>query len=163
MRSIWAQKCNPYSAMTLCRCKPPRIVPAQAKIPAFWSWANPSSRPEWERAVNVDMMMNMEIMLWAAENGGNGNWSDAVEGWEGTQMLLRSLASVFFSFVVWVREKCINSEMLCRVQYSESGNGCCLIFGWHTRHVYKYTVYHTEVWNVYYSEDYGAVRQAFVL
>eukprot|EP00752_Nemacystus_decipiens_P012850 g11377.t1 len=38
-------------------------------IPAFWSWANPSRRPDWERAVNIDMIMNMEIVLWANENG----------------------------------------------------------------------------------------------
>ncbi|CAM9325685.1 unnamed protein product [Ascophyllum nodosum] len=40
-----------------------------ADIPAFWSWTNLSNRPEWERAVNIDMMMNMEILLWANENG----------------------------------------------------------------------------------------------
>eukprot|EP00752_Nemacystus_decipiens_P001630 g1585.t2 len=47
-------------------------------IPAFWSWENPSRRPEWERAVNIDMIMNMEIMLWAAENGGDADYRDAV-------------------------------------------------------------------------------------
>ncbi|CAN0163453.1 unnamed protein product [Ectocarpus fasciculatus] len=46
-------------------------------IPAFWSWANPSKEPQWERAVNVDMIMNTEIVLWAAVNGGNANYSDA--------------------------------------------------------------------------------------
>lgn len=51
----------------------------QSNIPAFWSWANPSSEPQWERAVNVDMIMNMEIMLWAAVNGGDAEYSDAVE------------------------------------------------------------------------------------
>ncbi|CAM9507739.1 unnamed protein product [Ectocarpus fasciculatus] len=50
-----------------------------SNIPAFWSWANPSSEPQWERAVNVDMIMNMEIMLWAAVNGGSAEYSDAVE------------------------------------------------------------------------------------
>ncbi|CAN0068653.1 unnamed protein product, partial [Hapterophycus canaliculatus] len=46
-------------------------------IPAFWSWANPSDRPEWDRAVNVDMIMNMEIMLWSGANGGE-NYDDNV-------------------------------------------------------------------------------------
>ncbi|CAM9878385.1 unnamed protein product [Ectocarpus sp. 12 AP-2014] len=50
-----------------------------SNIPAFWSWANPTSEPQWERAVNVDMIMNMEIMLWAAVNGGDAEYSDAVE------------------------------------------------------------------------------------
>lgn len=49
----------------------------QANIPAFWSWANPNDRPEWDRAVNVDMIMNMEIMLWSGANGG-GNYDDNV-------------------------------------------------------------------------------------
>ncbi|CAN0369326.1 unnamed protein product [Ectocarpus sp. 6 AP-2014] len=48
-------------------------------IPAFWSWANPTKEPQWERAVNVDMIMNMEIMLWAAVNGGDAEYSDAAE------------------------------------------------------------------------------------
>ncbi|CAM9689075.1 unnamed protein product, partial [Pylaiella littoralis] len=48
-------------------------------IPAYWSWENPSQRPEWERAVNVDMIMNMEIMLWAHVNGGDDHDED-VEG-----------------------------------------------------------------------------------
>ncbi|CAM9827827.1 unnamed protein product [Ectocarpus sp. 4 AP-2014] len=39
-------------------------------IPAYWSWENPSRRPDWDRAVNVDMMMNLEILLWAGLNGG---------------------------------------------------------------------------------------------
>ena len=52
----------------------------QENIPAYWSWANPSRRPDWDRAVNVDMMMNMEIMLWSAENGGDEAWSEAAEG-----------------------------------------------------------------------------------
>ena len=38
----------------------------QDNIPAFWSWFEPSRRPDWKRAVNVDMIMNMEIMLWAS-------------------------------------------------------------------------------------------------
>ncbi|CBJ33670.1 Unsaturated glucuronyl hydrolase, family GH88 [Ectocarpus siliculosus] len=50
-----------------------------SNIPAFWSWANPKSEPQWERAVNVDMIMNMEIMLWAAVNGGDAEYSDAAE------------------------------------------------------------------------------------
>ena len=50
----------------------------QANIPAFWSWENPSSRPEWERAVNVDMIMNMEIMLWASVNGGDPTYAENV-------------------------------------------------------------------------------------
>ncbi|CAM9607443.1 unnamed protein product [Ectocarpus sp. 8 AP-2014] len=50
-----------------------------SNIPAFWSWANPTKEPQWERAVNVDMIMNMEIMLWAAVNGGDAEYSDAVE------------------------------------------------------------------------------------
>ncbi|CAN0410370.1 unnamed protein product, partial [Ascophyllum nodosum] len=49
-----------------------------ANIPAFWSWENPSSRPEWERAVNVDMIMNMEIMLWASVNGGDPTYAENV-------------------------------------------------------------------------------------
>ncbi|CAM9967440.1 unnamed protein product [Ectocarpus sp. 12 AP-2014] len=49
-----------------------------SNIPAFWSWKNPSKEPQWERAVNVDMIMNMEIMLWAANNGGDTDFSDAV-------------------------------------------------------------------------------------
>eukprot|EP00903_Cladosiphon_okamuranus_P010054 g9531.t2 len=48
-------------------------------IPAFWSWANPTDRREWDRAVNVDMIMNMEIMLWAKGNGGEDRDSE-VEG-----------------------------------------------------------------------------------
>ncbi|CAN0005306.1 unnamed protein product [Pylaiella littoralis] len=55
-----------------------------SNIPAFWSWKNPSSRPEWNQAVNVDMIMNMEIMLWAAVNGGDASYSDAVVGHAGT-------------------------------------------------------------------------------
>ena len=50
----------------------------QSNIPAFWSWENPSRRPEWEMAVNVDMIMNMEIMLWAAENGGSQEYRSFV-------------------------------------------------------------------------------------
>ncbi|CBJ31655.1 Unsaturated glucuronyl hydrolase, family GH88 [Ectocarpus siliculosus] len=50
-----------------------------SNIPAFWSWANPKSEPQWERAVNVDMIMNMEIMLWAAVNDGDAEYSDAAE------------------------------------------------------------------------------------
>ncbi|CAM9200961.1 unnamed protein product [Ectocarpus sp. 4 AP-2014] len=50
-----------------------------SNIPAFWSWENPANEPQWERAVNVDMIMNMEIMLWAAVNGGDAEYSDAVE------------------------------------------------------------------------------------
>eukprot|EP00752_Nemacystus_decipiens_P008973 g8011.t1 len=50
-----------------------------ANIPAFWSWENPSRRPEWDRAVNVDMIMNMEIMLWAKLHGGEDYDAD-VEG-----------------------------------------------------------------------------------
>lgn len=49
-------------------------------IPAFWSWSEPSSRPEWLRAVNVDMIMNMEIMLWASVNGGNESYAEDVVG-----------------------------------------------------------------------------------
>eukprot|EP00752_Nemacystus_decipiens_P001632 g1587.t1 len=51
-------------------------------IPAFWSWANPSRRPEWERAVNIDMIMNMEIMLWATENEADDSdyYREAVAG-----------------------------------------------------------------------------------
>ncbi|CAM9347687.1 unnamed protein product, partial [Hapterophycus canaliculatus] len=45
-----------------------------------WSWENPTKEPQWERAVNVDMIMNMEIMLWAAVNGGNAAYPDYVEG-----------------------------------------------------------------------------------
>ena len=52
----------------------------QSNIPAFWSWNEPSQRPEWERAVNVDMMMNMEVMLWAWLNGGEAEYEPAVEG-----------------------------------------------------------------------------------
>lgn len=51
----------------------------QSNIPAFWSWSEPSQRPEWERAVNVDMMMNMEVMLWAWLNGGETKYESAVE------------------------------------------------------------------------------------
>eukprot|EP00904_Undaria_pinnatifida_P007824 jgi/Undpi1/4171/HiC_scaffold_16.g07538.m1 len=51
----------------------------QSNIPAFWSWNEPSQRPEWERAVNVDMMMNMEVMLWAWLNGGEAEYEPAVE------------------------------------------------------------------------------------
>lgn len=51
----------------------------QGNIPAFWSWENPKLRPDWDRAVNVDMIMNMEIMLWAKVNGGDDHDSD-VEG-----------------------------------------------------------------------------------
>lgn len=51
----------------------------QSNIPAFWSWENPTKEPQWERAVNVDMIMNMEIMLWAAVNGGSADYNDAVE------------------------------------------------------------------------------------
>ena len=50
-------------------CFAPCLWRRQADIPAFWSWTNLSNRPEWERAVNIDMMMNMEILLWANENG----------------------------------------------------------------------------------------------
>ncbi|CAN0270372.1 unnamed protein product, partial [Laminaria digitata] len=49
-------------------------------IPAFWSWSEPSSRPEWLRAVNVDMIMNMEIMLWASVNGGSESYAENVAG-----------------------------------------------------------------------------------
>lgn len=31
-------------------------------------------------AVNVDMMMNMEIMLWASANGGDASYTNAVLG-----------------------------------------------------------------------------------
>ncbi|CAN0124698.1 unnamed protein product [Scytosiphon promiscuus] len=51
-----------------------------SNIPAFWSWENPTQEPQWERAVNVDMIMNMEIMLWASVNGGNAAYPDYVEG-----------------------------------------------------------------------------------
>ncbi|CAM9161445.1 unnamed protein product [Laminaria digitata] len=51
----------------------------QSNIPAFWSWDGPSRRPEWERAVNVDMMMNMEVMLWSWLNGGDAKYEAAVE------------------------------------------------------------------------------------
>ncbi|MDP0501990.1 MAG: glycoside hydrolase family 88 protein [Verrucomicrobiota bacterium JB022] len=47
-------------------------------IGAFRAWPaeanNPTATPF---EVNIDMMMNMEIMLWAAENGGNPLWADA--------------------------------------------------------------------------------------
>eukprot|EP00904_Undaria_pinnatifida_P003723 jgi/Undpi1/13351/HiC_scaffold_8.g03010.m1 len=49
-------------------------------IPAFWSWSEPSSRPEWLQAVNVDMIMNMEIMLWASANGGPESYAEDVAG-----------------------------------------------------------------------------------
>ncbi|CAN0049035.1 unnamed protein product, partial [Choristocarpus tenellus] len=46
-------------------------------IGAYWSWNSPSRRPEWERAVNVDMLLNLEIGLWASANGGNPIYYDA--------------------------------------------------------------------------------------
>ncbi|CAM9308936.1 unnamed protein product, partial [Discosporangium mesarthrocarpum] len=46
-------------------------------IGAFWSWTEPKSRPEWKRAVNVDMLMNLEIMLWASTHGGKDFHYDA--------------------------------------------------------------------------------------
>ena len=51
----------------------------QSNIPAFWSWNEPARRPYWKRAVNVDMMMNMEVMLWAWLNGGEAKYEAAVE------------------------------------------------------------------------------------
>ena len=58
-----------------------RLVPCslQDNIPAFWSWTNPGCVPAWERAVNIDMIMNMEIMLWAAANGVDSGYVEAVE------------------------------------------------------------------------------------
>ena len=56
-----------------------QLFSRQENIGAFWSWENPTKRPDWDRAVNVDMIMNMEIMLWAAVNGGDSAYIDAVE------------------------------------------------------------------------------------
>lgn len=66
--SAWEkrQRCPKF----LITVRPPTFIP-QSLIPAVWSWSEPSKRPDWEMAVNVDMIMNMEILLWAAENGGS--------------------------------------------------------------------------------------------
>lgn len=69
--ALFACRATFYSLMRFC---------IQENIPAFWSWESPSRRPEWEMAVNVDMMMNMEIMLWASANGGDPSYADAVVG-----------------------------------------------------------------------------------
>lgn len=42
----------------------------QEIVPAFLTWENPSRRPDWYLAVNVDMIMNMEILAWSTLNGG---------------------------------------------------------------------------------------------
>ena len=60
----------------------PPTLARQDNIQAFWSWEEPGCMPDWDRAVNIDMIMNMEIMLWAAANGGNSDYVDAVERWE---------------------------------------------------------------------------------
>ncbi|CAM9499460.1 unnamed protein product, partial [Sphacelaria rigidula] len=69
-----------YKEQVLTGAKTLYDIRFDERIPAYWSWANPSRRPDWDRAVNVDMMMNMEIMLWSAQNGGDETWIEAAEG-----------------------------------------------------------------------------------
>ena len=56
------------------------------------------------------MMMNMEIMLWSAENGGDETWAEGAEGGEVMRLL--------FYLSLWLeRSGCCNpgSHALCRI------------------------------------------------
>ncbi|KAF0095488.1 MAG: putative unsaturated glucuronyl hydrolase [Puniceicoccaceae bacterium 5H] len=49
-----------------------------SNIGAFRAWPASDSTPNTEPfEVNIDMMMNMEIILWASQHGGNTAWADA--------------------------------------------------------------------------------------